>query len=114
MQVGRKVSSQRMWDVLRRAVMSGSYKGDILPSDSAMYWESIFTPDVSSAASSPLKSPGFTYFSDPGPPDELLDGSSEEEGRKLPLIHLRTNLISIHPKMSKKLTRDAKTVLNPL
>lgn len=80
MQVGRKVSSQRMWDVLRRAVMSGSYKGDILPSDSAMYWESIFTPDVSSAASSPLKSPGFTYFSDPGPPDEPLDGSSEEEG----------------------------------
>ena len=80
MQVGRKVSSQRMWDVLRRAVMSGSYKGDILPSDSAMYWESIFTSDVSSAASSPLKSPGFTYFSDPGPPDEPLDGSSEEEG----------------------------------
>lgn len=78
--VGRKVSSQRMWDVLRRAVMSGSYKGDILASDSAMYWESVFTPDVSSAASSPLKSPGFTYFSDPGPLDEPLDESSEEEG----------------------------------
>lgn len=74
------MNSQRMWDVLRRAVMSGSYKGDILPSESAMYWESIFSPDASSAASSPLKSPGFTYFSGPGPPDEPLDETSEEEG----------------------------------
>ena len=76
LQTGKKVSSQKMWDVLRRAVRSGSYKGAYLPSDSTMYWESIFTPGVSSAegygfssaTGSPVKSSEFS-FSGPGPPD---------------------------------------------
>lgn len=73
LQVGRKVSSQRMWDVLRRAVRSGSYKGAHLTSDSAMYWESIFTP------SSPVKAPEF-YFSGPDPPDKSHEEGEEEQG----------------------------------
>lgn len=78
-----------MWDVLRRAVKSGSYKGEHLPSsESAMYWESIFSPGASStegyrfvsAPTSPVKSAEFAYFSGPGPPDERREESSEEEG----------------------------------
>lgn len=77
-----------MWDVLRRAVKSGSYKGENLPSESAMYWESIFSPGASSvegqrfvsAPTSPTKSPELAYFSGPGPPEEHHDGTSEEEG----------------------------------
>ena len=76
-----------MWDVLRRAVKSGSYKGEYLPSESAMYWESIFSPGASSvegqmfvsAPTSPVKSPDFDYFSGPGPPPEHHDETSEEE-----------------------------------
>ena len=76
-----------MWDVLRRAVKSGSYKGEYLPSESAMYWESIFSPGASSvegqrfvsAPTSPVKSPDFAYFSGPGPPPEHHDETSEEE-----------------------------------
>ena len=87
-QASRTVSSQRMWDVLRRAVKSGSYKGENLPSESAMYWESIFSPGASSvegqrfvsAPTSPVKSPEFAYFSGPGPPSERHDDTSEEEG----------------------------------
>lgn len=86
-QASKTVSSQRMWDVLRRAVKSGSYKGEYLPSESAMYWESIFSPGASSvegqrflsATSSPVKSPDFDYFSGPGPPPEHHDETSEEE-----------------------------------
>lgn len=77
-----------MWDVLRRAVKSGSYKGEYLPSESAMYWESIFSPGASSvegqrfvsAPTSPVKSPEFAYISGPGPPSQHHDESSEEEG----------------------------------
>lgn len=86
---GRKVSSQRMWDVLRRAVHSGSYKKAYLASDSgsALYWESIFSPGASSAEgyryasapSSPIKSPEFS-FSGPGPPDESGECTDEERG----------------------------------
>ena len=76
-----------MWDVLRRAVKSGSYKGEYLPSESAMYWESIFSPGASSvegqrfvsAPTNPVKSPDFDYFSGPGPPPEHHDETSEEE-----------------------------------
>ena len=79
-----------MWDVLRRAVKSGSYKGEYLPSESAMYWESIFSPGASSvegqrlvsAPTSPVKSPELAYFSGPGPPAEHHDETSEEEGMK--------------------------------
>lgn len=74
--------------MLRRAVKSGSYKGDYLPTESAMYWESIFSPGASSAEgyrfvsaeSSPIKSPEFAYFSGPGPPDEPRDGDEASEG----------------------------------
>ena len=77
-----------MWDVLRRAVKSGSYKGEYLPSESAMYWESIFSPGASSvegqrfvsAPTSPVKSPELAYFSGPGPPAEYHDETSEDEG----------------------------------
>lgn len=87
LQVAEKDSSQRLWDVLRKAVQSGSYKGDYLPTDSAMYWESIFTPGASStegykfvsAASNPVKSPEF-QFSGPGPPNESREESGEEQG----------------------------------
>ena len=85
---GKKVNSQRMWDILRRAVKSGSYKGAYLHSDSgsAMYWESIFSPGDSSAdgykfvsaASSPMKSSEFC-FSGPGPPDESREGTGEDQ-----------------------------------
>ena len=86
-QASKTVSSQQMWDVLRRAVKSGSYKGEYLPSESAMYWESIFSPGASSvegqrfvsAPTSPVKSPDFAYFSGPGPPTEHHDETSEEE-----------------------------------
>ncbi|XP_078376419.1 uncharacterized protein LOC144659784 isoform X2 [Oculina patagonica] len=88
--VSRKVSSQRMWDVLRRAVKSGAYKGEYLPSESAMHWESIFSPGASStegyrfvsAPTSPVKSPDFAYFSGPGPSGERRDDTSEEEGEE--------------------------------
>lgn len=86
---GKEVSSQRMWDVLRRAVQSGSYKKAYLASDSgsALYWESIFSPGASSAEgyrytsapSSPIKSPEFS-FSGPGPPDESGHYSDEDRG----------------------------------
>ena len=76
-----------MWDVLRRAVRSGSYKGAHLPSDSAMYWESIFSPGTSSPEgynyaspkSSPVKSSEF-YFSGPGPPGDHREEPEEEQG----------------------------------
>lgn len=76
-----------MWDVLRRAVRSGSYKGAQLPSDSAMYWESIFSPGTSSPEgynygspkSSPVKSSEF-YFSGPGPPGDHCEEPEEEQG----------------------------------
>lgn len=79
-----------MWDVLRRAVKSGAYKGEYLPSESAMHWESIFSPGASSAEgyrfvsapTSPVKSPELAYFSGPGPPDERRDETSEEEGEE--------------------------------
>ncbi|KAL9966170.1 hypothetical protein ACROYT_G024208 [Oculina patagonica] len=88
--VSRKVSSQRMWDVLRRAAKSGAYKGEYLPSESAMHWESIFSPGASStegyrfvsAPTSPVKSPDFAYFSGPGPSGERRDDTSEEEGEE--------------------------------
>ena len=76
-----------MWDVLRRAVRSGSYKGADPPSDAAMYWESIFSPrapspegyNFSSPKSSPVKSSEF-HFSGSGPPGECCEEPEEEQG----------------------------------
>jgi len=83
--VARKVSSQKMWEVLRRAVRSGSYKGAYLPIDSAMHWESIFSPGTSSAvgfvaaSSSPLKSTE-SFFVGHGPPDTPCEDTVEDCG----------------------------------
>lgn len=76
-----------MWDVLRKAVRSGSYKGAYLPSDCTMYWESIFSPEVSSAegygfssaTGSPVKSSEFS-FSGPGPTDAACGETEEDQG----------------------------------
>ena len=74
-----------MWEVLRRAVRSGSYKGAYLPIDSAMHWESIFCPGTSSAegfvaaSSSPLKSTEL-LFSGHGPPDTPCEDTGEDCG----------------------------------
>lgn len=83
--VAKKVGSRKMWDVLRRAVQSGSYKGAYLPSDSTMHWESIFSQGASSVEghasvpSSPLKSSEF-FLSDPGPTDSPRGDNGEDCG----------------------------------
>ena len=62
-----------MWDVLRRAVWSGTYKRHVA-SETAMYWESMFSSHHRS-----VESPMLFHFSGPGPPGESQDEANEDD-----------------------------------